>query len=185
MANAQRPMRDLLIAGDIHGFPGADDLSNVDWLPDDIIRLADFSGRPDLNGEGLHEHLFNGGGMEHAVRRVCEIGARPCVGVGFSAGGTLLWNAVRQGLRLQALICISSTRLRLETAPLALPTMTLWGGLDPHRPVDSWNAVVPAFWKTYPDQPHDFYKGQIGDSCSPLRRDLSAFFVALQQNGCS
>lgn len=128
-----------------------------------------------MSGEALHEHLFKCGGLEHAIEKVCAIDASACIGIGFSAGGTVLWNGVKRGLRLQALICVSSTRLRLETAPLAIPTMTLWGELDPHRPAERWNAAVPGFSKIYPGQPHDFYKGQLGSGASPLMADLAAF----------
>jgi hypothetical protein len=65
--------------------------------------------------------------------------------------------------------------LRLETAPLAIPTMTLWGELDPHRPAESWNAAVPGLSKIYPGQPHDFYKGQSRSDSSPLMTDIAAF----------
>jgi hypothetical protein len=177
VTEAQSSMQDLLVIGDIFGFPGVGDLSNFDGRPHRLLRLADISGRPDLSGEGLHEHLFKGGGLEHAVHKLCKIDASACIGLGFSAGGTLLWNAVKLGLRLQALICVSSTRLRLETAPLAIPTMTLWGELDPHRPAGSWNAAVPGLSKIYADQPHDFYRGQLGNPCSSLRKDISAFLA--------
>jgi len=168
-------MQELLVVGDIHGFPAADDLAHLDGRRHRVIRLADISGRPDLSGEGLHEHLFKRGGLEHAVEKVCAIGASARIGIGFSAGGTVLWNGVKRGLPLQGLICISSTRLRLESAPLAIPTMTLWGELDPHRPSESWNTAVPGFSMIYPGQPHDFYKGQLGSEDSPLRKDISAF----------
>lgn len=171
-------MQELLVVGDIHGFPGADDLAHLDGRRLHVIRLADISGRPDLSGEGLHEHLFKCGGLEHAVEKVCAIGASPRIGIGFSAGGTLLWNAVKRELRLHALICVSSTLLRLETDPLAIPTMTLWGELDPHRPAEGWNAVVPGLSKIYPGQPHDFYKGQLGGGASPLMTDIAAFLLS-------
>lgn len=177
MTETQRPRQELLVIGDIFGFPGAGDLSNFDGRPHSLLRLADISGRPDLSGEGLHDHLFKGHGLEYAVHKLCEIGVSSSIGIGFSAGGTLLWNAVKRGLRLQALICVSSTRLRFETAPLAMPTMTLWGELDPHRPAASWNAAVPSFSKIYPDQPHDFYKGQLGNPSSSLRSDISDFLA--------
>jgi hypothetical protein len=177
VTETQRPIQELLVIGDIFGFPGTGDLSNFDGRPHRLLRLADISGRPDLSGEGLHDHLFKGGGLEQAVHKLCESDTSARIGIGFSAGGTLLWNAARLGLRLEALICVSSTRLRLETAPLAIPTMTLWGELDPHRPAESWNAAVPSFSKIYADQPHDFYRGQLGNPCSSLRKDISAFLA--------
>lgn len=173
----QRPIPDLLILGDIHGFPRAEDLSTSDWRRPRVLALAEISGRPDLSGEALHDHLFKGDGLERAVHTICRIGGTAGIGIGFSAGGTVLWNAVKQGLGLQALVCVSSTRLRLETSRLAIPTLTLWGERDPHRPAESWNDTLPSFSKTYPDQPHDFYRAQLSSHRSPLLRDIGAFLA--------
>lgn len=175
MTETRRPIPDLVILGDIHGFPRIEDLPITDWRRIRVLALAEISGRPDLNGEGLHEHLFKGDGLERAVHTVCQIGGS--TGIGFSAGGTVLWNAVKQGLALQALVCVSSTRLRLETSGLAIPTLKLWGESDPHRPAESWNHTLPAFSKTYPDQPHDFYRAQLSSRRSPLSNDIAAFLA--------
>lgn len=90
MTEIQRPMHDLLVIGDIHGFPAAGDLSNFGGRAHSMLRLADISGRPDLSGEGLHDHMFKGHGLEHAVHMVYQIDASSSIGIGFSAGGTLL-----------------------------------------------------------------------------------------------
>jgi hypothetical protein len=80
VTETQRQIQGLLVIGDIFGFPGAGDLSNFDGRPYSILRLADISGRPDLSGEGLHDHLFKGGGLEHAVHKLCKIDASACIG---------------------------------------------------------------------------------------------------------
>ncbi|MBX5224908.1 alpha/beta hydrolase [Rhizobium sp. NLR9b] len=164
-----------LVVGDIHGFPE----TFVELLDAGSfqrhLQLADLSGRPDLRGDALHDHLFNRDGMRHAVRALHEIDGRGCLGIGFSAGGTVLWNAVKEGLELQALICVSSTRLRFETSPLAIPTMVFWGELDPYRPIESWNNAVPQCWKIYAGKQHDFYRLDAHTAQSPLRSDIAAF----------
>ncbi|MBX5134013.1 alpha/beta hydrolase [Rhizobium lentis] len=165
-----------LVVGDIHGFPETFvELLDAGSFQRHGLQLADLSGRPDLRGDALHDHLFNQDGMRHAIRALREIDGRGCLGIGFSAGGTALWNAVREGLELQALICVSSTRLRFETSPLDIPTMVFWGELDPYRPTESWNNAVPQCWKIYAGKQHDFYRLDALTARSPLRSDIAAF----------
>ena len=169
-------MQDLLVVGDIHGFPESlAELLDVECSKHRILQLAGLSGRPGLRGDALHHHLFNEDGMRHAVRALRKIDGRPCLGIGFSAGGTALWNAVKEGLELQALICVSSTRLRFETSPLNIPTMVFWGELDPYRPPESWNHAVPQRWKTYAGKQHDFYCIDALTAESPFQTDIAAF----------
>nr|WP_298101087.1 alpha/beta hydrolase [uncultured Shinella sp.] len=169
-------VRRLLVVGDIHGFP---DTSASLWgsgrFESRMLQMADLSKRPDLSGDDLHDHLFNEDGMSRAVQTLCEIDGGGYIGIGFSAGGTALWRAVKAGLKLQALICVSSTRLRLETFPLNIPTMALWGDLDPYRPTEAWNDAVPGCWKIYAGKQHDFYRGDILAPRSVFLADIAAF----------
>lgn len=169
-------MQNILVVSDIHGFPETvDELFDVGLAKQCYLQLADLCGRPDLRGEDLHDNLFHAEGMRNSIRTLREIGETMCVGIGFSAGGTVLWNAVKEGLKLQALICISSTRLRFETVPLNIPALVIWGECDPYRPEEEWNKRVPMFWKTYPGKQHDFYRKDVHESQSLLRLDLSDF----------
>lgn len=166
----------LLIVGDIHGFPETSvELLGIGRFEHRALQLADLSGRPGLRGDELHDQLFNEGGILRAVRALCEIDGRACVGIGFSAGGTALWQAVKAGLDLQALICVSSTRLRFETSPLHIPTMVVWAEFDPHRPTESWNDTVPGCCKTYTGKQHDFYRIDALTPKSSLLTDVAAF----------
>lgn len=168
--------RRLLIVGDIHGFPETfAGLLDIARFEHHELRLADLGGHPKLRGENLHNHLFNEDGISHAVQTLREIEGRTCVGIGFSAGGTALWRAVKAGLDFQALICVSSTRLRLETSLLTIPTMALWGELDPSRPTEGWNDAVLNCWKIYAGKQHDFYRLDTLSSTSPLLTDIAAF----------
>lgn len=173
-------MQQLLVVGDIHGFPETFvKLLDVGSFEHRVLQLADLSGRPDLRGDDLHDHLVNKDGMQHAVRALREINGRPCFGIGFSSGGTALWSAVKEGLEIQALICVSSTRLRFETSPLNIPTMVFWGELDPHRPTEIWNDAVPECCKIYAGKQHDFYRVDALAPNSPLRKDIGAFIESV------
>ncbi|GAB3442006.1 alpha/beta fold hydrolase [Insolitispirillum peregrinum] len=174
----------LLIVGDIHGFPQSGDALLADTpIKAHILTLAELSDRPDLRGEALHGHLVHHGGLQRAAQTLGKRDGRPYVGLGFSAGGTALWRAVSAGLALRALICVSSTRLRLETAPLTIPTMTLWGDCDPNRPTEAWNGSVPTHSKTYAGAAHDFYRTALAEPASPLARDIHAFLDGCCRRG--
>lgn len=169
-------MQQLLIVGDIHGFPPTF-VEPLDFgsFEHRVLQLADLSGRPGLHGEELHDYLVNKEGMRHAVQALRAINGRSCIGIGFSAGGTALWSAVKEGLDIQALICVSSTRLRFEISPLNIPTMVFWGELDPHRPTDTWNDAIPGRCKVYTGKQHDFYCNDVFAPNSSLRGDIGVF----------
>jgi dienelactone hydrolase len=170
----------LLVVGDIHGFPETlVKLLDVECFEHRVLQLADLSGRPGLRGDDLHDHLVNKDGMRHAVRALRAINGRTCFGIGFSSGGTALWSAVKEGLEIQALICVSSTRLRFETSPLNIPSMVFWGELDPHRPTETWNDAVPGSCETYTGKQHDFYRIDALTPNSPLRTDIAAFIESV------
>jgi hypothetical protein len=168
------PLPELLIVGDVFGF-----LPDEADLPDPIgcghrrLDLAELSGRPDLEGERLHAHLFTEGGFGEAVDRLRAIGGGPrTIGLGFSAGGSVLWRAAANGLRLGALICVSSTRLRHETTSLEIPTRVFWAGDDGGRPSEAWNHAVADAAIVYPGESHAFYRHRTSPAARTLWADL-------------
>jgi dienelactone hydrolase len=180
--DAQMPlgehMTDFLIVKDIYNRPE----SPSPLLPEDAtarcFSLGDLSGRPDLTGTDLHTHLFEANGLETVLERLCGLDGRGLVGIGYSAGGTALWRAVARGLVLRALICVSSTRLRFETAPSPIPTYTFWGERDENRPSDDWCQHVPTASKVYPDQEHGFYQHPYEPAALRLKADIESLLVA-------
>lgn len=163
----------FLVVLDIFGQP-----SKIEWLAHygavDCLNLGDLSGRPALNAEELHRHLFEQDGMREVVRRLLDFAKDGLIGVGFSAGGTALWRAVREGLQLKKLVCVSSTRLRHEPNGLAIPTYTLWGELDPHRPGEQWCRSVPGYSIVYRGLRHNFYDETDEVNSSNYQIDLLA-----------
>jgi hypothetical protein len=154
----------FLVISDIHGRP-----SDLDWLAThgavEYLSLGELCGEPSINGAELHAHLFEQGGMERAVLRLREVATNGLFGLGYSAGGTALWRAVKEGLHLIALVCVSSTRLRYESK-LMIPTHTFWGELDTHKPSEEWCRTVPSSSVVYKGLGHGFYDE--GDESSTL-----------------
>lgn len=169
-------MQNVLIVSDIYGF--TDNLVEsvgLGGINRRCLQLFDICGRPDLRGEDLHDYIFNRDGMRHAVRTLCKTEVSSCIGIGFSAGGTALWNAAKEGFKLDALICVSSTRLRFEEFPLDIPNIVFWGELDPCRPEERWHTTVPRLSKSYSGKQHDFYRNDMLVCESPLRVDIENF----------
>lgn len=128
-------------------------------LPEFDIRrldLAQLADTPHLSGDALHTHLFHHDGISQAVDHLRQSLTQPCFALGYSAGGTALWQAAARGAPIRGLICISSTRLRHETA-LPIPTLTIFGDQDPNRPDDRWLATVPGTAHLLPQAEHSFY----------------------------
>ncbi len=96
-----------------------------------VYSLATLALAPMLRGQALHDHLFNAGGMEQARQSLLEQCSGIDIAMGFSAGGTVLWQACLDGLQCRDLICLSSTRLRYETAKPAARTHVLFDAADP------------------------------------------------------
>jgi hypothetical protein len=118
--------------------------------------LNELCGRPDLKGEALHKHLFHEGGISDAVVALRETLDSGFVGLGYSAGGTLLWRAAAQGLPFASIFCISSTRLRNETS-IATPNHVFFGAEDPNKPAAEWLSTVPDRSIVFPDAGHGYY----------------------------
>lgn len=129
-------------------------------MPDDtaceVLGLAALCARPDLAGETLHQHLFSQGGMDAVVSALRAHLAPDVVGLGYSAGGTALWRAVRLGAPMRALYCVSSTRLRDEAA-IAIPNHVMFGALDANAPGADWLEHVPGGYSLFDGCDHSFY----------------------------
>ncbi|WP_283424058.1 hypothetical protein [Shimia sagamensis] len=148
----------LIVVTDIHGAPEPE-LCLGAGLPVALrLSLAELCGRPDLSGENLHHYLFQAAGMAQAVTALSvHLSGQPrLIGLGYSAGGTALWKAAKAGGRLSGLVCVSSTRLRDETA-LSIPNQVYFGDKDLGRPSEDWLATVPNAAAVLPDAAHAFY----------------------------
>ena len=169
MASEQR----LLVITDIHDAPSPD-LCLSDGLPLHArLSLGELCLRPDLHGKALHHHLFQNGGIAVAVQRLHRLiaNATPLIGLGYSAGGTALWQAVRAGARLSGLMCISSTRLRDEGV-IPIPNAVVFGENDPGRPSQKWMATVPQHATLLSNADHAFYADGTHTAFPDLRNEL-------------
>lgn len=165
----------LIIVIDIHGAPDENlcpiaGLSGVERLS-----LAELCGQPTLSSEALHHHLFQEDGMAAVVRSLRGTLAKhpPLIGLGYSAGGTALWKAVQAGAPLAGLICVSSTRLRDESA-LSIQTQVYFGDDDPGRPSKDWLTTVPTAATLLPNAAHAFYAELDHPARAPVSADIAS-----------
>ena len=166
-----------IVLSDIHGNP-ADETCFLHGqecpLTVQRVRLADLLGF-EAEGEGLHRHLVQHGGFDAAAAKVRDLVQKADIGLGYSAGGTVLWRSVLLGLRLERLICISSTRLRTENPEaMRVPTLAVFGELDEHRPPASWGAGSGIQVALLGQAGHAFYRSRdpIWTECRRVVQDF-------------
>ncbi len=165
----------LIVVTDIHGAPNENLCLSAVLSGVERLSLSELCGQPTLSGEALHHHLFQGEGMARAVSTLRDMMAErsSLIGLGYSAGGTALWRAVHAGAPLSGLICVSSTRLRDESA-LSIPTQVYFGDNDPGCPSKDWLTTVPTIATLLPNAAHAFY----ADADHPARAQVAADIAA-------
>jgi dienelactone hydrolase len=128
-----------VVIGDIHNAPDACQCLRIPTTTQPVRRLNIRDLLPSCQRQtDVHSALVDGWFDPAAARLATEF-PHVAVGLGYSAGGTLLWKAVRLGMQLQALICIASTRLRDEDPQeMHVPTLVVSGEHDPFAPRDDW-----------------------------------------------
>lgn len=149
----------LIVVTDIFALPAKADCIS-EKLPDistiEQFGLNELCGQPGLSGEALHQYLFTDGGLEKAANSMLSIAGKDSYGLGYSAGGTVLWKAVTEGLILKGLFCISSTRLRHQKC-IATPNHVFFGAKDHGKPSDEWLIEVPERQTVFENCGHNFY----------------------------
>ena len=69
----------------------------------------------------------------------------------FSVGGVVAWKAGLQGLKINNLVTVSSTRLRNETTTPDGKIKCYYGGLDKFRPKMNWFQQLKIDFKLFPN----------------------------------
>ena len=149
----------LCIVTDIFSKPTAKDCI-VAKLPfvSEVARFAlnELCDRPDLVGEPLHRHLFDHNGFDEGIFALRAVLGSGYFGLGYSAGGTLLWRAAAQGMPLNGIFCVSSTRLRNEAA-ISNPNHVFFGALDQNKPSSKWLSTIPEYHTVFQGVGHSYY----------------------------
>ncbi|WP_018239887.1 alpha/beta hydrolase [Ensifer sp. BR816] len=152
----------LLIVTDIHGRPTADRClsRHLPGAQCSLVRTFSLSELLDVKytGERLHRELVENDGFIRAAERLARLSEAADVALGYSAGGTVLWHGVLNGLAVDRLICLSSTRLRdVRASAMPKPALVVFGKDDPNRPRERWASGSAVECCTVSGAGHDFY----------------------------
>ena len=113
--------------------------------------------KSDYNEESLHKQFINGG-IDRAVDKLTELEKHPVNILAFSIGGTIAWKFGIKSDKIDSLICVSSTRLRMETSMPKGKITLYFSEDDAYKPnIDWFNNMMlkPNFIK---DCGHLLYK---------------------------
>ena len=154
----------LLILSDIKGLYDAKWMNSYQvFLSDifevsiiDIHTLAGIDGK-ELTNEDLHVEFINGG-IDHAVNQLISQKTEATVLVGFSIGGLIAWRSCLEGLQVESLILISSTRVRYETQKPDCKLFLIYGENDKFKPYHEWFADHELNYMMINNQGHEFYR---------------------------
>ena len=152
----------LIILSDMYGY-------DEDYIPDylnyqiegyacqqyDVSTLAEI----DLNEDDIHLQYVEHG-ISKAVNKLLELENEVNTVIAFSVGGTIGWRAALKGLKLDHLIAVSSTRLRLENVGPECKTTLLFGENDQHKPSIEWSKSIDIQPITIPNAGHEMYKSK-------------------------
>ena len=105
--------------------------------------------------ESLHQQFINGG-IQLAARKLIEKEKGTINVLGFSIGGTIAWKAGIEGLKINYLAAISSTRLRFEERVPAATVELYYGEYDSFKPGDDWLSKHGLEKNIYPKEGHEF-----------------------------
>ncbi|MFK8104507.1 MAG: alpha/beta hydrolase [Saprospiraceae bacterium] len=134
----------LVIISDLWGREKADWLAFYTQVLEAIFEVNYYDScelggvdKTDYTEENLHRQFVNGG-IEKAVENLIEVERKPINVLAFSVGGAIAWKFGMRTNMLHSLVCVSSTRLRKETAKPKGKVMLYFGAQDAFKPEESW-----------------------------------------------
>ncbi len=121
----------------------------------------------------LHQQFINGG-IEKAVAKLLQSENEIINVLGFSIGGLISWRAVLEGLNVEKITAISSTRLRYESKRPECKIDLFYGENDNYKPAPDWFSSFGLVENIYKDEEHEFYrKDSIAtDICSKMIKEI-------------
>ena len=128
----------------------------IDYI--DCALLADIS--PEDRDMNSRHQQFVSGGIDRAVQRLQDTtSTKRTTIIGCSVGGVIGWKYALEVSTVDQLICISSTRLRLEASCPATTVSLIFGEKDPYKPNKQWfERMNTPNIQILERQGHDCYK---------------------------
>lgn len=156
-------MKKLIVLSDLWGRRKSDWYVHYQSLLDshfeivyyDCCELANID-LSDFSEEKIHQQFTNGG-VDRAVKALLDIEKDEVFVLGFSVGGLIAWKAALEGLMVNNLFAVSSTRLRYEVDQPSCDISLFYGEHDKFKPTPEWFAQQKLDMNIYPNQEHFFY----------------------------
>jgi hypothetical protein len=109
--------------------------------------------------ENLHSQFVNGG-IEKGVENLFKAEKNQVDILAFSVGGTIAWKAALEGLNVQNLFAVSSTRLRYKNEIPNGGIKLYFGENDSNKPSENWFEKHSINFEIIKNKEHDFYIGK-------------------------
>lgn len=109
--------------------------------------------------DNIHQQFMNGG-VEIAVKAILEKEKENINVLGFSIGGFIAWKAILDGLKVESLNAISSTRLRYEDKRPDCKINLFYAENDKYKPIDNWFRKLNIEMNIYKEEEHEFYSNK-------------------------
>jgi hypothetical protein len=156
----------LIILSDLWGKEKSDWVSDyVELLKDNFeIQYYDCCELGEIDKtnytEGNLHSQFVTGGIEKAVENLLKAEKNQVDILAFSVGGTIAWKAALEGLNVQNLFAVSSTRLRYENEIPNGGIKLYFGENDSNKPSENWFEKHSINFEIIKNKEHDFYTGK-------------------------
>ncbi|MDT0553789.1 alpha/beta hydrolase [Urechidicola vernalis] len=154
----------LIVISDLFGFKENNWIQNYMAILNDYFEvvfydalvLAEIKKASKTESE-LHNAFVNGG-IEIAINNLLNLENELVNVLGFSIGGTIGWKAGLKGLKIQRIIGVSSTRLRMETLKPNCKIELFYGEKDSDAPSNNWFQLMELNYTSIRNAAHTFYK---------------------------
>jgi len=110
----------------------------------------------DLDEASIHQRFIESG-IDVATRRIIELERDKVSILAFSIGGTIAWKAGLEGLKIDNLYAISSTRLRYEVNKPNCTIKLHYGSKDNYIPNAMWLKSMNVPYEIVDDGDHLIY----------------------------
>ncbi len=106
--------------------------------------------------EALHRQFVQGG-VDAAVASLIKKETKPVKILAFSIGGLIAWKYGLQTGNISHLVCVSSTRLRMEKKRPKGEIQLYFGENDPYQPTSEWMNTLDVASYSVPNKAHTMY----------------------------
>jgi hypothetical protein len=103
---------------------------------------------------------FTDGGLKRAVKSLLSKEEQPADYLTFCAGGTVVWNAIKEGLPAKSLYAISPMSLHSETDGPDCPSKVLYGEYMENKPSKKWATHTGTTMEVVPRFGHEMYSDE-------------------------